>query len=296
MNSPARVVTVLGSLHYDIMVVAPDRPRKGETVTGRSWHPKCGGKGGNQAVAAAKAGAKTFMIGAVGADDFGQALLANLDRRGVDRSAVRVADSAGSGMSVAIFDADGDYGAVIVSGSNLTLGPDDVEAADGLIARTSILLLQNEVPDTANIAAAGAVKAAGGRVIFNAAPARPLPDALKALVDVLVVNAIEAEYLAGTPVIDTLDGAADAAGLLLSHFPSVVVTAGGEGVAYADRSGLTFALPGIRVKVESTHGAGDEFIGAMAAALARGAATRDAVSAGNAAAATLVGTPESERG
>jgi len=296
MNSPARVVTVLGSLHYDIMVTAPDRPRKGETVTGRSWHPKCGGKGGNQAVAAAKAGADCVMIGAVGADDFGQALLANLDRRGIDRGAVRVADSAGSGMSVAIFDADGDYGAVIVSGSNLTLGPADVEAANGLIARTSILLLQNEVPDAANIAAASAVKAAGGRVILNAAPARPLPDALKTLVDVLVVNAIEAEYLAGTPVIDTLDGAADAAGLLLSHFPSVVVTAGGEGVAYADRSGLAFALPGIRVKVESTHGAGDEFIGAMAAALARGVATRDAVSAGNAAAASLVGTPESERG
>lgn len=288
-------VTVLGSLHYDIMVDAPDRPRKGETVTGRFWHLKCGGKGGNQAVAAARAGSATAMIGAIGVDDFGQALLANLDRHGVDVSAVRVAPDVGSGMSVAVFDDDGDYGAVIVSGSNLSLGPADVEAAGSVVGRTSVLLLQNEVPASANIAAAHAVSKAGGRIILNAAPARSLPDELVALVDILVVNAIEAEYLAGVAVIDTLGGAADAAGSLLRSFPSAIVTAGGEGVAYADRSGVAFAVPGIRVKVASTHGAGDEFIGAMAAALARGVAIRDAVAAGNAAAASLVSTPESER-
>ena len=198
-------------------------------------------------------------------------------------------------MSVAIFDDDGDYGAVIVSGSNLSLGPADVEAAGSVVARTSVLLLQNEVPAAANIAAAHAVSKAGGRIILNAAPARRLPDELVALVDILVVNAIEAEYLAGVAVIDTLGGAADAAGSLLRSFPSAIVTAGGEGVAYADRSGVAFAVPGIRVKVASTHGAGDEFIGAMAAALARGVAIRDAVAAGNAAAASLVSTPESER-
>ena len=108
------LVTVFGSLHYDIMVDSPDRPRKGETLAGSAWFPKCGGKGGNQAVAAARAGVPAAMIGAVGDDDFGRALIANLDRRGVDRGHVRVLDSAGSGMSVAIFDADGDYGAVIV--------------------------------------------------------------------------------------------------------------------------------------------------------------------------------------
>ena len=85
------LVTVFGSLHYDIMVEAPDRPRKGETVTGHAWHPKCGGKGGNQAVSAARAGVRAAMIGAVGDDDFGRALLGNLDRAGVDRRFVRVA-------------------------------------------------------------------------------------------------------------------------------------------------------------------------------------------------------------
>ena len=93
----APLVTVFGSLHYDIMVEAPDRPRKGETVTGRAWQPKCGGKGGNQAVSAARAGVRSAMIGAVGDDDFGRALVDNLARCGVDSRFVRVAPGAGSG-------------------------------------------------------------------------------------------------------------------------------------------------------------------------------------------------------
>lgn len=293
--STTPLVTVFGSLHYDIMVDAPDRPRKGETVTGHAWHPKCGGKGGNQAVSAARAGARSAMIGAVGDDDFGRALLANLDRAKVDRRFVRVATGAGSGMSVAIFDAGGDYGAVIVSGSNLTLGEKDIAGASGMIAQTAVLLLQNEVPEAANIAAARAVKAQGGRVVLNAAPARKLSEELIGLVDILVVNAIEAEFLAGMAVVETLDGAAQAARRLVDLCPVVIVTAGGEGVACCDRTGEAFALPAIPVKLVSTHGAGDEFVGALAAALARGEGMRAAVTAANAASALLVSTPEAER-
>lgn len=289
------LVTVFGSLHYDIMVDALDRPRKGETVTGHAWHPKCGGKGGNQAVSAARAGVRAAMIGAVGDDDFGRALLANLDRAGVDRRFVRVASGAGSGISVAIFDAGGDYGAVIVSGSNLTLGEADVMAASDVVARTAVLLLQNEVPEAANIAAARAVKARGGRVVLNAAPARKLSDDFLALVDILVVNAIEAELLAGVAVVETLDGAAQAARRLVDLCPVAIVTAGGEGVACCERTGEALALPAIPVKVVSTHGAGDEFVGALAAGLARGDAMRVAVTAANAASALLVSTPEAER-
>jgi ribokinase len=117
-------VVVVGSLHYDILVDAPDRPRKGETVTGRSWAPKFGGKGGNQAAAARRQGAPTAMVGAVGKDSFGAALLEGLDRAKVDRSAVAILDGVGSGMSVAIFDDGGDYGAVIVSGANLAFAAD----------------------------------------------------------------------------------------------------------------------------------------------------------------------------
>ena len=289
------LVTVFGSLHYDIMVDAPDRPRKGETVTGHAWHPKCGGKGGNQAVSVARAGMRAAMIGAVGDDDFGTALLTNLDRAGVDRRFVRVAPGAGSGMSVAIFDEGGDYGAVIVSGSNLTLGDKDIAAASDAVTQTSVLLLQNEVPEAANIAAARAVKAQGGRILLNAAPARKLSGELIALVDILVVNAIEAEFLAGLAVVETLEGASQAARRLVDLCPTAIVTAGGEGVACCDRSGGAFALPAIPVKVVSTHGAGDEFVGALAAALARGEVMRAAVTAANAASALLVSTPEAER-
>ena len=144
----ASAVVVVGSLHYDIMVDAPDRPRKGETVAGRSWSPKFGGKGGNQALAAQSQGVPTAMVGAVGNDDFGTALLVGLDRGGVDRSAVATLQGVGSGMSVAIFDAEGDYGAVIVSGSNLSLKP--AQAHDELLRTAKVLILQNEIPEGIN--------------------------------------------------------------------------------------------------------------------------------------------------
>ncbi|MGR9320468.1 ribokinase (plasmid) [Rhizobium leguminosarum] len=289
------VVTVFGSLHYDIAVFGPARPRKGETVTGTSWHPKSGGKGGNQAVSAARTGVATFMIGAVAGDDFGDFLIANLARKNVDHTFVRRDASQSTGMSVAIFDAEGDYGAVIVSGSNLTLGDHDVSAARDLLSRTTILVLQNEIPDAANVAAAKAVKQAGGRVLINVAPARILSNDLQHLIDIIVVNAIEAEMLAGVPVVETLDGALEAARKLVKIFPEVVVTAGGSGVAYANRSGEEIAVAAVKVEVESTHGAGDEFIGVLAAEIASGKTMNAALQKANIEAARLVSTPEKNR-
>ncbi len=289
------LVTVFGSLHYDIAVMGPSRPRKGETVTGTSWHPKSGGKGGNQAVSAARTGVATSMIGAVADDDFGRFLLANLERKSVDHTFVRRDASQSTGMSVAIFDDEGDYGAVIVSGSNLTLGHQDVVAARELLDRTTILVLQNEIPDAANIAAAKVVKLAGGHVLINAAPARALSNELQQLIDIIVVNAIEAETLAGVPVVETLNGALEAARALAQTFPEVVVTAGGAGVAYANGEGGEIVIEGLKIKVESTHGAGDEFIGAFASELAGGTAMRDALVRANEAAAKLVATKEIDR-
>lgn len=291
----APLVTVFGSLHYDIAVMGPARPRKGETVTGTSWHPKSGGKGGNQAVSSARTGVATSMIGAVANDDFGRFLLANLKRWNVDDRFVRRDSTQSTGMSVAIFDAESDYGAVIVSGSNLTLGEADVEAAHGLLSRTTIVVLQNEIPDAANVAAAKAVKGFGGCVLLNAAPARELSDTLKDHVDILVVNGIEAEMLAGVPVVDTLSGALEAARILARVYPAAVVTAGGAGVAYANAEGKELAIEGVKVKVESTHGAGDEFIGVLAAEIASGAVMEDALRKANNAAARLVAMPEADR-
>jgi ribokinase len=132
-------------------------------------------------------------------------------------------------------------------------------------------------------------------VLLNAAPARQLSGELLALVDILVVNAIEAEFLAGMSVVETLEAASRSARRLVDLCPVAIVTAGGEGVACCERSGAAFALAAVPVEVVSTHGAGDEFVGAFAAALARGETMRAAVTAANAASALLVSTPEAKR-
>lgn len=269
MSSPVKpVVVVVGSLHYDIMVDAPDRPRKGETVTGHAWRPKFGGKGGNQALAAAKAGAQVRMAGAVGDDGFGRFLLEALDAGGVDAAHVERLANTGSGMSVAISDAGGDYGAVIVSGANLRLDPERL-ANPGLWQDARAVMLQNEIPDGLNLAAARAARKAGAMVCLNAAPYRPLSEELTALVDLLVVNAIEAEELCGVPVTD-LAAAAKAARALAGRFAAVVVTAGGAGVAGSGPKGVPTVLPAVPVTLVSTHGAGDAFVGALVASLAAG--------------------------
>ena len=268
-DGDARVsaVVVVGSLHYDIMVDAPDRPRKGETVAGLSWSPKFGGKGGNQALAAESQGVPTAMVGAVGGDDFGAALLAGLDRGGVDRSAVAILPSVGSGMSVAIFDDQGDYGAVIVSGANLDIK--SAQAHDELLRSAKVLILQNEIPETVNEDVARRAREFGVKSILNAAPARSFETALPSYIDILVVNALEAEMLGSIPV-HSLADAEKAAASLTSRFASVVVTAGGDGVAFQDGAGNKVSLPGIPIKVQSTHGAGDMFVGTLAARLALG--------------------------
>ena len=272
MAAPERPrVLVLGSLHLDIMVAAPDRPRRGETVTGERWWQVCGGKGRNQAVAAARHGASVAMVGAVGDDAFGTRMRADLAAHGVDAAAVTVLVGQGSGMSVAILDASGDYGAVIVSGANLQV---NARLAVPAMADAAWLVLQNEVPDAANIAAALAARAAGAKVLLNAAPARALRAELRGLLDVLVVNAGEAEALGGPEV-------------LHAWAATLIVTRGGDGVDVHDGSGA-WHLDAVPVTVASTHGAGDMFVGALVAHLAAGTDLRAAIGLANRAAAALV--------
>lgn len=288
-------VVVLGALHHDIMVEAPSRPRTGETVAGTRWFPKCGGKGGNQAVAAARAGARVSFIGAVGADAFGDTLLAHLAASGVDAGHVERIAGTGSGMSVAILDPQGDYGAVIVSGANALIGPGALARAAPLLQGAAVLLLQNEVPEAVSLAAAAEARKGRARILLNAAPARTLSPGWTGRLDTLVVNAVEAEGLGAAPVRD-LASAAAAAAALLSLAPSVIVTAGAAGAALAAQDGTRLALPAPSVAVASTHGAGDAFLGALAAALAAGADMAAALPRAIAAAARLVATPEAERG
>ncbi len=287
-------VAVVGSLHYDILVTGGDRPRKGETVFGKAWAWKCGGKGGNQAIEAARHGAQTAFVGAVGRDGFGEAMLGTLAAAGVDTSGIARLDGCGSGMSVAIFDPGGDYGAVIVPGSNWAITSAMLDASRPL-ATCDWLLLQNEVRPETNLHAARIAKSGGARVVLNAAPARDLPGDLADLLDLLVVNEIEAEMLAGTGTVDGVPSARAAAAALVARVPRVIVTLGGKGLVIASRDAGPVEIAGHPVRVESTHGAGDAFIGALAARLAQGAPLETAARYGNAAAAALVATPESGR-
>jgi len=265
-RSKPTAVVVLGSLHYDIMVEAPDRPVKGETVTGTRWYPKFGGKGGNQAVAAKRHGADTRLISATGSDNFADYLHARLAQVHISSEHVERFDEVATGMSVAIQDSDGDYGAVIVSGANLVISPKAIETP-AIWEKATVLLLQNEVPESLNIVAAAKARSLGLTVCLNAAPARDMSAQFLELVDILVVNTVEAEAL-GSDTVDSLITAGIAAQKLSRRFPTVIVTAGGDGVAACSAGGDIKSIPAKPVSVVSTHGAGDVFTGVLCAELA----------------------------
>ncbi len=277
------MILVCGSLHLDVVVTAPRLPRLDETLAGQGVTYPFGGKGGNQALAAARMGAQVAMAGRVGDDAFAATLLAALDAGGVDRTLVQQGEGP-SGMSVAIVDASGGYGAVIVSAANLLIDPGCITIPLG----TTHVLLQNEIPEAVNLAVARNARAAGARVILNAAPARAMPDELLSLTDLLIVNRVEAEDLSpGTP--------AGSAKALAGQGPgAVIVTLGAEGLVLWD--GVLTTPTAHRVRVVSTHGAGDAFVGALAAEWARGGDLRRAAAFGQAAAALQVSTPAEGRG
>jgi ribokinase len=277
--APEPSILVVGALHLDVVVDAPHLPAPDETVVGHAVAYRFGGKGGNQAVAAVRMGARVAMAGRVGPDRFGEQVLAALDAAGVERSRVLTVPGA-SGMSVAIVDAAGDYGAVIVSGVNRDIDGAAVAFPGGL--RT--ILLQGEVPEAVNLAIA-ARAAPDVRLILNAAPARPVAAELLARVDVLVANRGEAATLSGT------DDPQEAAARLLSQGArAVIVTLGAGGLVCATPGAPPLVLPAPRVDVISTHGAGDAFTGALAAELTRGGGLTEALVFAQGAAALTVAT------
>lgn len=288
---PVFDVLVCGSLHLDIVVNAKQLPRIDETAVGSSWKQVCGGKGGNQAVQAARAGARTAMVGRIGEDAFGKTLKANLIREGIDVSCVSVDPSAGSGMSVAILQDDGDYGAVIVSGSNLSIDTKLLQEQWTALGGGKVLILQNEVPDAVNLAMAKVAHAAGAQVVINAAPARELPEGFLDLIDVLIVNRVEAEAMSGFAVTNR-DSAHAALQKLASSSRSVIITLGGDGLVVVTAAGDVVDIEPISVRVTSTHGAGDCFVGALCAQLASGALLIDGCRIANEIAAAFVSRPQ----
>ncbi|ORM72003.1 PfkB family carbohydrate kinase [Pantoea rwandensis] len=281
-------IIVAGSLHYDIMLAAHHRPEKGETVMGSGCSYKFGGKGGNQAVAAARAGAAVRFIGAIGADAQGEFLLTALRGAGVNTDAVMMHPDVPSGMSVAISDAEGDYGAVVVSNANLHINV--TALPDELWQDAALLVLQNEVPASVNLQLAQQARQKGIAVCINAAPAREIEKSLADCVDLLVVNAVEARDMCNIEVTD-LASAERAAQKLAEDFAQVIVTAGEHGLAVCQSGEPVQSLSAIPVTLISTHGAGDCFVGVLSQALVSGCSLIEAATKANQAAAEHVSRP-----
>ena len=263
-------VVVLGSANLDIVVPVPHHPATGETVLGGHHDRIPGGKGANQAVAAARLGARVAMVGRVGSDDAGRTLRTALQDAGVDCRHLAVDGLAPSGLALIGVDRSGDNTIIVSPGANGRVGPDDVVAAASLLASAAVTLVQLEVPA---MAVEAAVAASGGKVVLNPAPASFLSSALLERVDVLVPNRIELAQLAGSAEAGGLAAVEEMARGL--PVPTVVVTLGADG-ALLVAGGDAVVLPAPPVEVVDTTGAGDAFCGAIAEALARGVAIDEA--------------------
>jgi ribokinase len=291
-------VTVLGSMNMDITVSVPELPRPGATVLGSAARFAPGGKGGNQAVAAARLGAEVRMAGCVGEDDFGVRLLEALDSESVNTSAVRQVSGTASGLALIPVDPSGENMVTVAAGANETVGDEEVRSAFEHPA--DVFIISAEIPALAITAALSQAREAhhahearragqdgAGALIclLNLAPVPPrVGDLLAAGVDWLVVNEIEAAAVLGHPVSGLADAAAAAGDLLSAGAARAVVTAGAAGAAYAGPDG-TVTVPGFPVRAVDSVGAGDTFVGALATAIGAGATPESAVRAASAAAA-----------
>ncbi len=273
-------VCVVGSVNLDIVVAVGHHPAPGETVAGTTRTDHHGGKGANQAVAAARAGARTSVVGRVGDDDAGRALRQGLHLEGVDTALLGTDPVAPSGTALIAVAADGENTIIVVAGANGQVGEDDVQRGHEVIAEADVVLLGHEVPDAAIAAAA---RTARGTVVLNPAPARAVaPDVLQR-VGVLVPNRTELAQLSGR------EGAPEVLARELHH--TVVVTLGAEGALLVTRDAPAVHVPAPQVAARDTTGAGDCFCGTLAARLAHGDTLADATARAVAAAAESVTRP-----
>jgi ribokinase len=288
-------VSVVGSIHMDVVATADRLPGTGESVVGHRVSLSPGGKAGNQAAQAALNGARTFLVGRVGRDVFGDRLRAALATAGVDTTYVTVDAQESTGISPVFTGADGEYASIIVPGAGERLGLKDVEAASEAFARSAVLLLQCEIPVGISVHAARLARSLGCQVMLNASPAPAdagvIPDNLWSAVDLLLVNGAEAERLSGMSVAD-VPTAVVAGGALQRRFgiPTVIVTLGGRGAVVLDERGTRHLSPW-PVPVVETIGAGDAFAGVLASELARGRHLDEALPLANAAGALAVTRP-----
>ena len=280
-------VLVIGSFMMDLVVRTPRVPENGETVIGKNFQRFPGGKGANQAVAAAKLGADVTMVGKVGADWFGDDILQVLEANGVDIEHILRDSAAPTGVGSVTIDELGNNRIVVVPGANLKYDLDDLKGVESLFGQADIVLLQLEM-DIRTIKAAVEIGAMYNvPVILNPAPAQQLDEDLLSKVSYLTPNESEAELLTGVKISDVQSAEAAASKLLAMGVSNVVITLGDKGALYANADGSEY-VPGFRTKVIDTVAAGDAFNGGLAVALTQGQSLGDAVKFANAVGALAV--------
>ena len=285
-------ILVVGALHFDIIATAHRFPRTDETLIGTGLEFRLGGKGGNQAIAAAMLGAKVAFCGCVGADLYGTLMRRELEDAGVDTDMLFQMDGP-SGVSTVLVNDEGDYRSVVISGVNASI-IDQLDDNTGL-DDASVVLLQNEIPEEANRRCLAMARDAGARTILNAAPYREMDDTILDLVDVLVLNCVEARDFIGEPRAggDAGTGITPpeiAVRLADRGAPDIILTGGADG-AYLCRHGSVRHFPPRRVKVVNSLGAGDAFIGGLGHGLDQGMELADAINQGQSHAAAFISGP-----
>ncbi len=282
------MIVVVGSLNMDLVVTVPRFPIAGETLLGGDYAHHPGGKGANQAVAAARAGGAVRMIGRVGRDAFGDTLTGGLSADGIDQRHVVALDDAPTGVAFISVDGNAQNCIIVSPGANARITPDDLAPAqfDG----ATVLLLQLEIPLDTTLRAAALARRAGARVILNLAPAEALEPSQLRDVEILLVNESEAARLIAMDVSAVNREPERAAARLAELVPAAVVTLGPAGAAWAE-AGRTGLDPGFEVEAVDTTAAGDAFAGALAVRAARAEALAESVRFANAAGALATTRP-----
>ncbi|MBW4655587.1 MAG: ribokinase [Kaiparowitsia implicata GSE-PSE-MK54-09C] len=269
-------VISFGSLNMDLVARSPRLPKPGETLTGHFFETIPGGKGANQAVAVARLGIPTQMVGRVGGDGFGRSLLNALQTDGVGCDSVAVDEATHSGVAMIAVDDASENHIIVVPGANGRVGESDVARLSSLLFTAQVLLLQLEVPLPAVVAAAAAAQQAGVLVILDPAPARTdLPNELYSLIDIITPNQVEAAQLVGFSVGDRPAALAAAETLQRRGVKTVVIKLGRQGALCLTAEGA-FDVPSFPVQAVDTVAAGDAFNGGLAAAIAQGLALPEA--------------------
>ena len=296
MNRQERpLVVVLGGINMDLVTLAPRFPEAGETIVGTEFLTYPGGKGANQALAAARTGARVAMVGRIGNDIFGPQAIASLSEAGVDVTGVTVSQGANTGIAVINIDESAQNRIIQVLGANDTCGDAEAEKVLRLLDRASVLLLQLEVSVGLSLRVAQAAAARGTTVILDPSPVRPIPSEFYSCCHIITPNETDAQALVDTPVVDRASAALAAGTLLNRGIPTVVVKLGPLGAYYATQQGGEY-LRAFPVEAVDSVGAGDAFNGALAVAIAEGSDLPQAVrmaSAAGALAVTRVGAQDS---